>query len=61
MKRYSDNELLLYSLSLLNISKEELVEMYKKNESDISLEKYSDDKVVKWIKNHNEYFKNVKR
>lgn len=35
--------------------------MYKKNESDISLEKYSDDKVVKWIKNHNEYFKNVKR
>lgn len=61
LKRYSDNELLLYSLSLLNISKEELVEMYKKNESDISLEKYSDDKVVKWIKNHNEYFKNVKR
>lgn len=60
LKRYSDNELLLYSLSLLNISKEKLVEMYEKNERDISLEEYSDDKVVKWIKNHNEYFKIVK-
>lgn len=60
LKRYSDNELLLYSLSLLNITKEKLVEMYEKNERDISLEEYSDDKVVKWIKYHNEYFKIVK-
>ena len=61
LKRYSDNELLLYSLSLLNISKEKLIEIYEKNERDISLEeKYSDDRVVAWIKDHNEYFKIVK-
>lgn len=60
LRRYSDNELLLYSLSLLNISKEKLIKMYENDERDISLEEYSDDKVVKWIKDHNECFKIIK-